>query len=50
MIQDLSLTLHPGEVLGFVGPNGAGGKTTSLQILAGLLKADTGEAMCWATT
>ncbi len=41
VVQDLSLSLHPGEVLGFVGPNGAG-KTTSLRILAGLIKADTG--------
>jgi ABC-type multidrug transport system ATPase subunit len=40
-IRDLSLTLHAGEVLGFVGPNGAG-KTTTLRILAGLLKADAG--------
>ncbi|MDR3512850.1 MAG: ABC transporter ATP-binding protein [Caulobacteraceae bacterium] len=41
VVSDLTLALHPGEVLGFVGPNGAG-KTTSLRILAGLLKADQG--------
>jgi ABC-2 type transport system ATP-binding protein len=41
VIKDLTLSLHPGEVLGFVGPNGAG-KTTSLRILAGLVKADEG--------
>jgi ABC-type multidrug transport system ATPase subunit len=41
VVSDLTLSLHPGEVLGFVGPNGAG-KTTTLRILAGLLKADTG--------
>jgi len=41
-IRDISLELHAGQVLGFVGPNGAG-KTTTLRILAGLLRADTGE-------
>ncbi|HLI65612.1 MAG TPA: ABC transporter ATP-binding protein [Caulobacteraceae bacterium] len=41
-VVDVSLDLHPGEVLGFVGPNGAG-KTTTMRILAGLLRADAGE-------
>jgi len=41
VVRDLTLSLHAGEVLGFVGPNGAG-KTTSLRILAGLVKADEG--------
>jgi ABC-2 type transport system ATP-binding protein len=41
-IVDVSLALTPGEVLGFVGPNGAG-KTTTLRILAGLLRADSGQ-------
>ena len=33
-IDDLSLTLAPGEALGIVGPNGAG-KTTTLNLIAG---------------
>jgi ABC-2 type transport system ATP-binding protein len=41
-IRDIGLTLGAGQVLGFVGPNGAG-KTTTLRVLAGLLRADTGE-------
>lgn len=38
----LSLDLEPGTVLGFVGPNGSG-KTTTIQCLVGLLRADSGE-------
>ena len=41
-VAGVSLTLDAGQVLGFVGPNGAG-KTTTLRVLAGLLRADTGE-------
>ena len=41
-LDDLSLTMTPGEIVGLVGSNGSG-KTTTLRILAGLLKADSGE-------
>src|SRR5713101_4024120 len=40
-IENLALTLRPGEVFGLVGGNG-GGKTTTLRILAGILKPDRG--------
>src|ERR1700751_3381643 len=40
-IAKLTLTVRPGEVLGLVGANG-GGKTTTLRILAGILKPDEG--------
>jgi ABC-2 type transport system ATP-binding protein len=39
----LNLELHPGTVLGYVGPNGSG-KTTTMHLLAGLIKADGGSA------
>lgn len=38
----LSLSLEPGTVLGYIGPNGSG-KTTTLYSLVGLLKTDAGE-------
>lgn len=40
-VDDLSLTLGKGEILGLLGANGAG-KTTLIRILCGLLKPDTG--------
>jgi ABC-2 type transport system ATP-binding protein len=41
-VDDLSLTVHAGEVFGFLGPNGAG-KTTSINMICGLLKPDHGQ-------
>jgi ABC-2 type transport system ATP-binding protein len=41
-LDGLDLTVARGEVHGFLGPNGSG-KTTTLRILLGLLKADSGE-------
>jgi ABC-2 type transport system ATP-binding protein len=38
----LDFDLEPGTVLGYIGPNGSG-KTTTMQCLVGLLKADSGE-------
>lgn len=35
-VDDVSFTVHQGEILGFLGPNGAG-KTTTMQILSGNL-------------
>ena len=46
-IDDLSLRLHPGEIIGLLGRNGAG-KTTLLRLLCGLLKP-SGGALRWAT-
>ncbi|MDQ4148403.1 MAG: ABC transporter ATP-binding protein [Actinomycetota bacterium] len=42
-LDGLDLTVATGEVHGFLGPNGSG-KTTTLRILLGLLRADGGEA------
>ena len=40
-VEKLTLALRAGEVFGLVGANG-GGKTTTLRILAGILKPDRG--------
>lgn len=40
-IDSVSLTVEPGQVLGFIGENGAG-KTTTMDIICGCLGADSG--------
>lgn len=42
-LRGLDLEVEKGSVTGFLGPNGSG-KTTTIRILLGLLKADGGEA------
>jgi ABC-2 type transport system ATP-binding protein len=41
-LDGLDLTVETGEVHGFLGPNGSG-KTTTIRILLGLLRADAGD-------
>lgn len=41
-LQDLSFTVSPGEIYGFVGSNGAG-KSTAMRIAIGVLTADSGD-------
>jgi ABC-2 type transport system ATP-binding protein len=41
-VDGLNLTVEAGEVFGFVGPNGSG-KTSTIRILAGLLRPTSGE-------
>jgi ABC-2 type transport system ATP-binding protein len=41
VLQDVSFTVEPGRLTGFVGANGAG-KTTTMRIILGLLTADSG--------
>lgn len=43
-LDNLSLTLDRGSILGFIGPNGAG-KTTTIRILVGLSRPTSGSAM-----
>jgi ABC-2 type transport system ATP-binding protein len=42
-VDDLSFEVRPGQVTGFLGPNGSG-KTTTLRILLGLASATSGSA------
>ena len=44
-LDDLSLSLERGEIVGFVGSNGAG-KSTTMRIVMGVLTADSG-AVTW---
>lgn len=41
-VDDLSLSVGPGQMFGFVGTNGAG-KTTTMRILMGVLEQDAGQ-------
>ncbi|ADD40295.1 ABC transporter ATP-binding protein [Stackebrandtia nassauensis] len=43
-LDDVSLTVEPGQVFGFVGANGAG-KTTTMRIAMGVLIADSGDVL-----
>ncbi|VAW00380.1 hypothetical protein MNBD_ALPHA06-1729 [hydrothermal vent metagenome] len=41
-VDDVSLTLQQGEIVGFLGQNGAG-KSTTIRMLAGMLEPDQGQ-------
>lgn len=43
VLKDINATLHQGEILGFLGPSGAG-KTTTIKIMTGQLPQTSGEA------
>ena len=42
VVNDVSFTVHCGEIVGLLGPNGAG-KTTSFYMVTGLIKPNEGE-------
>lgn len=41
-ISDINLDIHKGDIFGFLGPNGSG-KTTTMKIMTGLIKPDSGD-------
>ncbi|OGT27161.1 MAG: multidrug ABC transporter ATP-binding protein [Gammaproteobacteria bacterium RIFCSPLOWO2_02_FULL_42_14] len=44
-VDKISLTVHRGDIFGFLGPNGSG-KTTTIRMLCGLLTPDGGDGQC----
>jgi lipopolysaccharide export system ATP-binding protein len=44
VVDDVSLEVHPGEVVGLLGPNGAG-KTTTFYIIVGLIRHSRGKIL-----
>lgn len=43
-VEDLSLSLHKGEIFGFIGPNGAG-KSTTIRSVMNLINKDSGSVL-----
>lgn len=41
-VDDISFNVKGGEIVGFIGPNGSG-KTTTMKMLTGIIKADVGK-------
>jgi branched-chain amino acid transport system ATP-binding protein len=44
VLDDLSFSVQPGEIVGLVGPNGSG-KTTTINLISGLLRPDHGRIL-----
>ncbi|MEH6357389.1 MAG: LPS export ABC transporter ATP-binding protein [Pseudomonadales bacterium] len=44
VVEDVSISIAPGQIVGLLGPNGAG-KTTCFYMIIGLIKADKGQIL-----
>lgn len=44
ILSGINLEVYPGEIFGFLGPNGSG-KTTTIKLILGLLSMETGEIL-----
>ena len=44
IVNDISITVAPGEIVGLIGPNGAG-KTSTFNLAVGNLKPDKGDIL-----
>ncbi len=45
VVCSVDLQIKPGEIFGFLGPNGSG-KTTTIRMICGLMKPDAGDGHC----
>lgn len=43
-VNDMSFTVHAGEIVGLLGPNGSG-KTTAINLISGVLRPDAGRVV-----
>lgn len=48
-LDDVSFTIHAGEMVGYIGPNGAG-KSSTIKILSGILTPDSGSCLIHGRT
>ncbi len=44
-VDDITLQIKKGEIVGFLGPNGSG-KTTTMRMICGLMRPDSGSGTC----